>query len=144
MAFFCSLAACIAQCFEFQHGKLLPVDELFECVDCKRFHKRSRLLCVNCRQDRTRSDPTVKKCLTEYCPGNGTQKCVVWGAAWQSELPWMSCWNYKVCDTSFKKRKADFLRKHPNPKAIMLRLRNAMGPAGVGRDMQAKMPAIAY
>ena len=129
----------------FQHGKILPRGELFECVDCKRVHKRSRLLCVNCRQDRTRSDPTVTKCFTGYCRVYGPQKCMVWGAAWQSELPWMSCWNYKVCDTPFEKRKADFLRNlHNTPHGIMLRFWNAMEPAGVGRDMQAETPAIAY
>ena len=39
----------------------------------------SRLVCVNCRDDRFRSNPKMKKCLSWYCPGAETQKSEKWG-----------------------------------------------------------------
>ena len=39
----------------------------------------SRLLCVNCRDDRLRSNPKMKKCLSGHCPGAETQKSQKWG-----------------------------------------------------------------
>ena len=52
--------------------------------------------------------------------------------------------NYKPEEKDADTRKSDFLRHHPNPEEIMLRLSAAMGPAGVGRDMRAITPPIAY
>ena len=39
----------------------------------------SRLLCVNCRDARLRSNPKMEKCLSGYCPGAETQKSQKWG-----------------------------------------------------------------
>ena len=128
----------------FQHGKMLPRDEMFQCEDCLKFHGRSRWLCVHCRDGRVRTNSNMKLCLRGYCPGAETQRDALWATGWKQPQPWMVAMNYQPHKMDLEKVWKDFLWWHGNPKAKLMRLRAAMEPAGVGRDLEALWLPIAY
>ena len=67
-----------------------------------------------------------------------------WGMGWKKPQLWMQQTNYNPEIVEQQDRIVEFLAWHPDPKETIARLRSSMPAAGVGRDMQAMTPGVAY
>ena len=63
---------------------------------------------------------------------------------WKTQPVWMQQTNYNPEIVEQQDRIVEFLAWHPDPKETIARLRSSIPAAGVGRDMQAMTPGVAY
>ena len=128
----------------FVHGAICKKEDLASCKDCFKLQRRYRWLCPMCRDDREIVGTDFKKCFMGYCPARETQKNPTWGMGWKKDPWWKQSGRYDPSTRTEQQRIADFKFYHPDPQAIMSRLRGSIPYAGVGRDMQARTPGVAY
>jgi hypothetical protein len=127
------------------HGKLMPMEELKPCDACDELHGVSRLLCINCRDDRPRARPNFGQCVTGYCPATEVNSHGEgWGQGWRNTAAWAAHEEYDPARYSVPQRIGEFLDWHPDPQETMDVYARACQDARIGRDLTGEEPALVY